>query len=363
MSQEPISPGAPLLRDPLAARIARHLCEQLHSGWWTDVLPAERVLALELGVARNSLRSALEMLTAEGWLWPAAPPARRRIRRAGKRTPSARRIILFTPFQPEDLPGPVLKLEDDLRRLLTDQRYRLVARSSPAFQQRDPSHTLARLRATETDAIWMLLQAPAPIHAWFHEQRETCLVIGECYPELPLPCVTEDIGALARHAGGLLYRLGHRTAALLHRNPPRAGHLSAETGLASRSGLRLHRAGHTGSVEGVVRALESLFGRATEPTAIVATEPGPALTALTWFARRGLRVPEDVSIISLFHDQALESVLPSIAHYRTAPDALPRRLVESVRHLADGRPPPRHRPLIPVFIPGGSVGPPRALSQ
>ncbi len=54
----------------LAARAERRLRDWLESGRWTvgAQLPSERELAAECGVARNTLRQALERLAAEGWI-------------------------------------------------------------------------------------------------------------------------------------------------------------------------------------------------------------------------------------------------------------------------------------------------------
>jgi hypothetical protein len=60
-------------------------------------------------------------------------------------------------------------------------------------------------------------------------------------------------------------------------------------------------------------------------------------------------------VLSLFYDSTLEAVIPAVANYRTGREVLPRRLIEMVRALADGRRLPRQRPLLPNFVPGGSL--------
>ncbi len=344
------------LKQPLAERAARLLREGIQAGRWQRELPAERQLVRDLGIARNTLRDALASLTREGWVEPACRPARRRIAGGARRRAPRRQIVLLTPFEPDDLPAAVLRLADDVRRLLAGTDYRLAVRGSAAFRQTRPDAALARLVAAEPAAVWVLLQAPTPVHAWFHRRGAPCVVVGECYPELPLPHVTEHIAAVARHAAGLLHQRGHQRIALLHRDPPRAGHLAAEAALRSAGGLVLQRAGHDGTPAAAARTLEALFGAAAPPTALVVTEPGTAITAITWLARRGLRVPEQVSVLSLFYDSTLEAVIPAVANYRTGREVLPRRLIEMVRALADGRRLPHQRPLMPNFVPGGSLG-------
>lgn len=53
---------------PIAAEIARHLRQRIDAGEWADgrQIPPERDLAVEFGVARNTVRRAMDMLREEG---------------------------------------------------------------------------------------------------------------------------------------------------------------------------------------------------------------------------------------------------------------------------------------------------------
>lgn len=353
-------PSSRSLKQPLSERAAQLLRDDIRAGRWKRELPAERGLARDLGIARSTLRDALAILAREGWIESRGVPARRRVRGAARRPTGPRRVILLSPFEPDGLPAPVLRLADGLRRMLADADLRLAVREAPAFRHRHPAAALARMAAAEPEAVWVLVQAPAPVHAWFRTSDIPCVVAGECFAGLALPHVTEDLAAVARHAAGLLRQRGHRRVALLHRDPPRAGHLAVEAAVRAAPDLRLERVGHGGQTESIAHALGRLFSDAAPPTALIVTEPAAAVTAMTWMARRGLRVPEAASIVSLFWDNTLEAVVPAIASYRTGRDALPRQLAEVIRALVDGRAPPRQRPLIPRYVPGGSLGAARA---
>jgi DNA-binding FadR family transcriptional regulator len=62
--------GAAAVATRLAARAERRLKDWIESGRWAAgaQLPSERRLAAECGVARNTLRQALDRLAAEGWI-------------------------------------------------------------------------------------------------------------------------------------------------------------------------------------------------------------------------------------------------------------------------------------------------------
>lgn len=72
---------------PLYRRIAADLSERIQAGWWPPrgALPAERQLAREYGCSRLTVRRAIALLRAQGWVYlvsyPASSGERRRLTR------------------------------------------------------------------------------------------------------------------------------------------------------------------------------------------------------------------------------------------------------------------------------------------
>ena len=101
---------------------ADHLRDQILSGTWNSMLPAERELAAELQVARNTLRNAIQMITDEGLLY--MPEGRRRHyivhpEAESEMPPPARPSVVFLTDAPlNELPSHTLLRADLIRRSL-----------------------------------------------------------------------------------------------------------------------------------------------------------------------------------------------------------------------------------------------------
>ena len=106
--------------------------------------------------------------------------------------------------------------------------------------------------------------------------------------------------------------------------------------------------------EGLRRLYESLF-RLTPPTAVLLWNDELTVSLLHYAAGSGLRVPRDVSIISLEGPGALRWCNPPVAHFRADMEAQVSEVVrwaESVRH---GRPDRTSRSIPSVLERGGTM--------
>ena len=101
--------------------------------------------------------------------------------------------------------------------------------------------------------------------------------------------------------------------------------------------------------------LSSLFGL-TPPTALLTDEAFPFIAAQQFLARRGLRVPEDVSLICTDNDPTFVWCEPTIAHIRW--DYLPavRRIGHWAANVSHGKKDLRQTSTKAEFVDGGTVG-------
>lgn len=178
------------------------------------------------------------------------------------------------------------------------------------------------------------------------------LVMGMCHEDVELPSVDHDHLESARHAGALLRNLGHRSVAMLSPRSNLAGDRAVEQAL--RMGLAGHGPAvvplsllhHDGSVEGICCALRPLLEVRPRPTALVVSHAGHVPTALTFLLVHGLRVPGDVSLLSLRSDTDLKVLLPAIACYVSEPSVYARKLAHLVVQLAASGMLPLRRTLV-----------------
>jgi hypothetical protein len=347
------------LKQPLADRVAGALRAALQRGLHRGALPPERRLCRDLGVGRSTLRDALAALTEEGHIAPGHRGRRRSILHAVRAPAPPSRVIMLTPFATADLPPFPLRLADELRSIFAAIPLPFDVRTSRAFRAVRADGFLRRLVRDEGPAVWLLLRAPARIQEWFDRNGVPAVVIGHPHPGVRLPAITENLRAAARHAAALLLSRGHKRLALLREAGDIAGHQLVEAILkeacARAAGAHLVVEQHDGTAEGAAAAVDRIARPARRPTGLMVVDAYDAVTAVTGLARKGLRVPEDMSLVVLFDDASLDRLLPPLTRYRTSRTAMARWAAETAVALASGRPPPRRRPPIPAFVAGASV--------
>lgn len=350
----------------LVAQTAGFLREEIQGGAWPRWLPGEHALCARLGVSRATLRAALAQLEREGLLKGGQGRRRettRPRRRAGKAAAS-KVVALLSPVPLEAMQRFALYWTDDLRGHLGEAGYTLEFQPTQLCRTAHPEHGLAALALRIRPAGWVLYQSGAPLQEWFSRRGLPCVIAGSRHPEIQLPAVDLDYRAACRHAAGLFLARGHRCVAFLNPNQGLAGDQESEAGFREAfrapeaEGVEPIIAGHTGTVPSLCQRLEALLRRPRRPTALLVSKPHHFLTVASWLARRRVRVPEEVSLISRDHDAFLEHHLPSVAHYAANPDAMARRISRTVLELVAGGTvkPVSHR-LMPEFVDGETLGP------
>jgi DNA-binding LacI/PurR family transcriptional regulator len=353
-------------RSNLVAECHRVLRLRLAAGEWTDKLPGERRLAELLQVGRDTIRLTLERLEREGFVSPAGGGKRRQVlagaRQAARaKGPPALRIGMLSPHRIERLPQSMLIEVDHVRRALAARNGTLDLYAPPWYEQNQPQRQIERFLAEEPHSAWLLHRAGQAVQSAFEQARVPCIVRGHPLGSSLLPHIDVDWQATARHAAGRLWRLGHRRVGIIAASDALGGVAAAVRGVLTFDGqdfepLEIHE---DGSVEGFIRILTRTLTRPKPPTALIATRPRQATTALTWLASRGFRVPQHLSLITLSREPFLEYLVPRMAGYRVDPEAVARLVIRRLERLAQGGGAPAGSPwLEPDEVAGESIGPP-----
>lgn len=350
----------------LSTQVAERIAEEIRRGTWVGQLPSERALTDSLQVSRKTLRKAMAHLQQDGLL-EATHRVGRRIKsnvRPGKRRETS--VGLLTPEALDHLPSNTSLWVGELRAMLFEAGVRLAAFSGHSFFTRQPAKALTQLVRQNPQACWILTHSNEDVQRWFFERQVRTLVAGSSYHGSQLPSVDLNYFAVCRHAAGAMLRQGHRRLALLINESHRAGDLESEAGFID--GVRSSTLTdmdpivirHDGTVPGALRMLARLFDRAAPPTALLVGKPTIYLTAFSFLAGRGLRVPEDVSLVSRDHDSLLPFLTPAPASYVLSPKTYAKRLFPLVLSLAAGDVIPHAAQRIePQFVTGPSLAPPR----
>jgi DNA-binding LacI/PurR family transcriptional regulator len=339
--------------------------EWIRRGVLSEILPGELQLKTLLGVGRDTLRLALKILEDDGWVSQSRKGQQRQIERkhllAQEETDRDQLPVTF--LSPHHVEHRVTLLEmEDTQVGLAELGRSLRFMAPNIFHLKHPERHLERLVRSHPSAAWILYISSEPMQRWFQSKGIPTFLYELPFPEVNLPYVAPDWEAAAFHAGLQLVRRGHRVIGILEYRERRPGLVAEERGLeraldtANPKG-RLIVFKDDRSPESVAKSLESAFGLQARPTALVLTRAAQLLTCYSWLAARGIRVPADVSLISLPNDSWFSELHPPVCHYEPDAKTMSRTIAQRVLELvADGH--VSHKSLrIPLeYVPGDTIG-------
>ena len=360
-NKQPTTPSLPK-RLSLVAQTVDSLCEGIKNGHWKKQLPGERELCESLQVSRRTLRSALDEIQRKGWI-EVSERQRRRIksRRTNQPTATPKKVVaILMPGSFLSLPSRITFVMDTLRSKLTAAGCVVQFHINPACYTVNPGRILAQFVAEHPATVWLVLSAQEPMQQWFSKQPFSSLILGSCAPGISLPSVDVDLHAACHHAGGLLWRKGHRQIGLVLTKNIYGGDIASEEGLREAlkdmPGAHLHVLRHDNQASSLCALLDESMRSPRPPTAYLVGGSTHVLTVMMHLMRRGKRIPQDVSVISRDNDPILDATSPSVARYAIQPEQLATRIALAVRQLAETHTLPAHPiRLMPTFVPGDSA--------
>ena len=341
-----------------AEQTAIHLRGALERGHWVGSLPGVGALAAELGVNRKTVEVALQQLEKAGHLAGQGPGRKRRIVAPGGGAVRPMRIAMLE----YDPAGRSEGYAVELQHLL------LAAGHAAFFTERtltDLGMSVARIgtlvRQTKADA-WVICAGSREVLEWFCTQPVPAFALFGRREGLPLagtgPDKAHALAAATRHLLGF----GHRRIVLLVRHERRLpGPGRSERMFLDE--LQAHGVA-TGdynlpdweeTTEGLQQLVSSLF-RITPPTALIIDEAPLFIGVQQFLAGRGIRVPQQVSLICTDANPTFAWCSPSIAHIRWETGPVVRRVVRWAAAVSTGRGDVKQTFTAAEFVPGGTTG-------
>jgi LacI family transcriptional regulator len=104
-------------------------------------------------------------------------------------------------------------------------------------------------------------------------------------------------------------------------------------------------------------ALDELLARPAPPTAVISSSSIRATGMLGHASRRGVRVPEDLSVVAFGDSALVNHTIPTLTAIDERVAEQGRLAAELVLDLAEGKREPSGVALAPILVPGGSTGP------
>lgn len=324
-------------RISLAAQTAAAIRKAVAERAWEEFLPSERRLCELLQVSRPTVRTALRQLGDEG-LVQIRQGRRNRILHPGRRSaaPPSRLVVLVAHEPLAHTTSTAYRGLAEMRAHLAEQGFATETLVCPPQGAAAQGRKLAAFLRQNRALCFVLLSLRRECQEWFATRGVPALVLGSCHPNVRLPSLDVDYRAVCRHAAGVLRAKGHRRTALLVPATNLAGDL------ASEAGFREGAAGpdealvvrHNGTVAGLAAKLDALLARPAPPTALLVAKPQHVFAVMTRLLQRGVRVPQDLSLIARDYDPIFEGAM---AHYRFEGETFAHRLSRLMLQLVNER--------------------------
>lgn len=341
-------------------QVADHLREEIQREVWTGTMPGRNYLVESLGVSGKTVELALQQLEKEGLLVGQGAGRKRLIAHTGPKHPSNKLNIAIL------LPNKFDRGDDfivEIRHLLED------AGHTPFFAEKTlvdlgmaPAR-VARFAASVKADIWLVAAGSREILEWFAEQPVPAFALFGRRGGIPIASTGPNKTPAMVAATRRLLDLGHKRITLLcreQRRLPRPGKPErafleelVSTGIQIS---KFHLPDWDESKEGFATLLDSLFGP-TPPTALIVDEPFLFNAAYYFLATRGLKVPEDVSMICTDNDPAFAWCQPSVAHISWDYRPIARKVARWVNSVSRGNNDRRQTLTKAEFVEGNTIGP------
>jgi DNA-binding LacI/PurR family transcriptional regulator len=344
----------------IAEQVEEHLRGELERGRWSGLMPGKHELAGELGVNNKTVEIAMKRLQARGLVASQGAGRRRSIIQTTDAPPRKMLRIAMLPGEPSD---SALDYIIDLRHRLQAAGHAVQTTARTMIELRDnPSRLAGLVRTAEADA-WVILGGSRAVLEWFADRPEPAFALFGRRDGLPLAATGPDKPSATVAATRELIRLGHRRIVLIvrprRRLPHPGGAEKAFLEELENHGLAVGQYNLPNWEESPAAfhaCLERLF-RVTPPTAMIIDEVEFFFATMQFLLRRGLRVPDDISLVATDPDPTFHWCNPRIAHITWDSRPVVRRITQWAANISRGRSDRRQSLTKATFVTGGTIGP------
>jgi len=338
-------------------QVAGYLRENLRRGTWGKTMPGESRLVAQLGVGCDTIKMALRHLEQEGLLISQGVGRRRKIVLPEDHTPPALRVAV-----------QFYEKGDEAHDLFIRFQNKLVAAGHTVVPARKNltnlggnTRRLARIiKETEADA-WVVIAGSEEVLQCFVKGQIPVFALYGWFARLRIAGIKPNQVPAIVAATRRLIALGHQRIVILDSKSTLSS--PGPNGVAFLNELEAHgiTAGNfnmpswEGGFDGFYRRLESLFAH-TQPTAIFIYSAAEYFAVAQFLLNRGLRVPQDVSLVCLDKAPYFRRYQPSISHVRWNDQLMVNRIARWAKNIGHGKEDIRQTLIDAEFIEAGTVG-------
>lgn len=354
----------PPVRSNLVTQTADIIRKALISREWERFLPGEHRLCSYLHISRPTLRNAIQRLEAEGLLKTTHGKRRMITLEALPETkPVLPSKIAMLSCQPLDMCSHYfVVLYNEIFRRMRDYDCEIEFFSDRRLMKNRSEVFLQQLVKDVACQLWILSSPTESVQRWFSDHKIPAFVLGHRYDQINIPSLDMDLAATAQHAALTLLAKGHRRIAFIRPGKNNAGdaitektfvsHLEKERG--SDCELRVLVDGN--SPPDHDRTIERFLGQPHRPTAVFICHAEATIAFASRLLHHGVKIPQDVSIVSRDSSQSLDHFFPDIARYGKNVTAETGKLTSLlIQFISRGFINSRQTLIIPEFHKGFSI--------
>ena len=341
-----------------AEQLAEHLHSEILRGKWSGSMPGILRLKDELGVNRNTIEAALKLVEKKGALKNMGTGRRRKIVLPEDHAPPALRVAVLFYDKGDEAHDLFTRFQNKLKAA----GHTVVHAPKNLTDLGGNTRRLARMvKETEADA-WVVAGGSGEVLQWFEQGQIPVFALYGAFGRLRIAGITANKVPAIVAATRRLIALGHRRIVMLESRATLS--TPGTDGVVFLDELAAHgiktgnynMPGWEGGFDGLYRCLESLFAK-TSPTAMFLFSVAEYFATLQYLAHRGLRVPQDVSLICCDVAPYFNRYQPTISHVRWNDQLMVNRIVRWAKNISHGKEDTRQTRIDAEFIEAGTVGP------
>jgi LacI family transcriptional regulator len=339
-------------------QVAAHLKDEVERGTWSETMPGEERLMRRLGVGAATVREALKQLENEGVLVGQGTGRRRKIVLPEGHTPPALRVAVLFGEKGDEAHDFFIRFQNKLKAA----GHTVVHAPKNLTDLGENTRRLARMiKDTGADA-WVVIAGSKEMLEWFVQRQTPVFALFGGFGRLRIASTAPNQEPAIRAATRRLIALGHRRIVMLESQSdlsnPSPDDVAFLDELASH-GIETgdyNLPGWEGGFDGLYRCLDSLFA-STPPTAIFLYSAAEYFATTQFLLNRGLRVPQDVSLICCDVAPYFNRYQPTISHVRWNDQLMVNRIGRWAKNISHGKEDTRQTWIDAEFIEAGTVGP------
>lgn len=349
-----------LTTNSIAEQVTAHLREGIRTGLWTNLMPGRDRLAKDLGVSPTTITRALTSLEREGLIVPQGTGQRRRIvLEASALKPRALRIALML----FDSNYHTSSFMVELCHLLEKAGHVPFFSSKTLLDLgQSPQKIIRHIQGTDADA-WLLSSGSRDVLSAVAALGKPTFALFGRHVGLPVAGARPDKSQAVVTLTQSLIEMGHQRISYLCarqvRYPRKAKILQHFLDELETAGIKTGEYNYPDwkeNQEGFFKVLDSLF-KATPPTALILDEAFLFHAAYHYVSQRGLKVPQDISLVCMDDNPDFAWCRPSVTHIRWDYHPIARCIVRWANHVAKGTTDHQQNLTKAKLVAGGTIGP------